>query len=30
VLLLAAAVIFFGIYPQPLIALVSATGMAGG
>ncbi|MES1940756.1 NAD(P)H-quinone oxidoreductase subunit 2 [Salinisphaera sp. T5B8] len=30
VLLIAAAVIFFGIYPQPLIALVNATGMAGG
>lgn len=30
VLLLALAVIFFGIYPQPLISLVSAAGMAGG
>ncbi|MES1928416.1 NADH dehydrogenase subunit N [Salinisphaera dokdonensis CL-ES53] len=30
VLLLAAAVAFFGIYPQPLIALVNAAGMASG
>jgi len=30
VLLLATAVIAFGIYPQPLIALVHAAGMAGG
>ncbi|MBS61861.1 NADH-quinone oxidoreductase subunit NuoN [Salinisphaera sp.] len=30
VLLLALAVIFFGIYPQPLISLVCAAGMAGG
>lgn len=29
-LLIAAAVIVFGIYPQPLIALVTAAGMAGG
>lgn len=30
VLLLAFGVIFFGIYPQPLIALVNAAGIAGG
>jgi hypothetical protein len=30
VLLLAALVIFFGVYPQPLIALVHAAGMAHG
>jgi NADH-quinone oxidoreductase subunit N len=30
VLLLAAAVAFFGIYPQPLITLVNAAGMASG
>lgn len=30
VLLLAALVIFFGVYPQPLIAVVEAAAMAGG
>lgn len=30
VLLLAALVIFFGVYPQPLIAVVNAAAMAGG